>query len=157
MIEKNGMFNLDIKDLLNLLPHRYPFLLIDKVKDIVPNQSGIGIKCVTINEEFFNGHFPGNPVMPGVLMIEAMAQTCIMMILPFIKERREDFLFMFCSIDKVKFKRPVVPGDVLEIKMNKIAAKGPLTKCYGVITVEGQVCAEAEVSAFMVDTAKSKK
>jgi 3-hydroxyacyl-[acyl-carrier-protein] dehydratase len=145
MIKK---INFNTVEVMQHLPHRYPFMLIDKVIDVIPEVSGTGIKCVTMNEPFFQGHFPGNPVMPGVLMLEAMAQTCIMVCLPFLEDKNK--LFVFSGIDKVKFRRQVLPGDTLKIDINITAKKGPLTKCQGTITVDGEVAVEAQLSAFMV-------
>ena len=154
-METKDKVSFDISDILNYLPHRYPFLLVDKVVDIVPKVSGIGIKCISMNEAFFQGHFPGNPIMPGVLMLEAMAQTCIMIYKPFLEEDR--VLFVFSGIDKVKFRRKVLPGDVLHIDMKTIACKGPLIKCQGTITVDGDIAVEAVLSAFMIDEDKKTK
>jgi len=138
-----------INDIMECLPHRYPFLLVDKVIDVIPKTSGTGIKCVTANEPCFQGHFPGNPIMPGVLMLEAIAQTCIMVYKPFLEN--DNVLFVFSGIDKVKFRRQVSPGDVLHIDVKILANKGRLIKCQGVITVDGNVAVEANLSAFMVD------
>ena len=154
-METKDKVSFDINDILNYLPHRYPFLLVDKVVDILPKVSGIGIKCISMNEAFFQGHFPGNPIMPGVLMLEAMAQTCIMIYKPFLEEDR--VLFVFSGIDKVKFRRKVLPGDVLHIDMKTIACKGPLIKCQGTITVDGDIAVEAVLSAFMIDEDKKTK
>lgn len=147
--------NFNINDIIKYLPHRYPFLLIDKVINVVPKTSGTGIKCVSMNEPFFQGHFPINPIMPGVLMLEAMAQTCIMVYKPFVE--KENILFVFSGIDKVKFRRQVLPGDILHIDMSTIACKGPLIKCQGTITVDGEIAVEANLSAFMIDNEKKVK
>ena len=154
-MKKTEKINFDIGDILNYLPHRYPFLLVDKVVNIVPKISGVGIKCVSMNESFFQGHFPGNPIMPGVLMLEAMAQTCIMIYKPFLE--KDDVLFAFSGIDKVKFRRKVLPGDVLHIDMKTIACKGPLIKCQGTITVDNDIAVEAVLSAFMINEEKKAK
>lgn len=154
-LKNTDIKTLNINDIMKYLPHRYPFLLIDKVIDLVPDESCTAIKCVTINEEFFNGHFPGMPVMPGVLQLEAIAQTCILTKKPFLDDQ-EKYVFLFTGIDNVKFKRQVLPGDVLTIKVKKTASKGPITKCHGEITVDGQIIVEADVSAYMQDTSKSK-
>ncbi len=141
----------NIADILKYLPHRPPFLLLDKVIDIVPEVSGTGIKCVTMNEPFFQGHFPENPIMPGVMMLEAMAQASIMICKPFLEDEGANALYVFSGIDNVKFRRQVVPGDVLHINIVITAKKGPLTKCKGVITVNGEVAVEAVLSSFRVD------
>ena len=139
----------DIVGLLKLLPHRYPFLLIDRIVDIDGDDSATGIKNVTMNEPHFQGHFPGHPVMPGVLIIEAMAQTagaiCIKSL-----GTGEPALVYFMTIDNAKFRRPVVPGDRLLLHVKKIKKRGNIWKfaCDG--TVDGTKVAEAEVSAMMM-------
>ncbi len=139
----------DIADLLKLLPHRYPFLLVDKIVRIDADNAAVGIKNVTFNEPHFLGHFPGHPVMPGVLIIEAMAQTagaiCIR------NERAEQAsLVYFMTIDNAKFRKPVVPGDRLELHVRKLKRRGNIWRfaCEG--QVEGAKVAEAEISAMMV-------
>lgn len=147
--------NFDINDIMKYLPHRYPFLLVDKIVNIIPKISGTGVKCVTVNESFFQGHFPNNPIMPGVLMLEAIAQTCIMVYKPFMEN--DNVLFVFSGIDKVKFRKQVCPGDVLNIDVKIVASKGPLIKCQGIISVDGNIAVEAALSAFMVDNTNQTK
>lgn len=139
----------DIIGLMKLLPHRYPFLLIDKIVDIDGDDSATGIKNVTINEPHFQGHFPGQPVMPGVLIIEAMAQTAGAICLRAVKLETPSLVY-FMTIDNAKFRRPVVPGDRLEIKVVKIKRRGNILKFACTAEVDGARAAEAEVSAMVV-------
>lgn len=145
----------DIQKLLSILPHRYPFLLIDKIIDIDGDNSATGIKNVTINEPHFMGHFPGNPIMPGVLIIEAMAQTA-----GAISILSNGFdtpsIVYFMTIDNAKFRKPVVPGDRLEIRVTKIKRRGNLSKYACVASVDGVKVAEAEVTAMIVNEAEEK-
>jgi 3-hydroxyacyl-[acyl-carrier-protein] dehydratase len=145
----------DIQKLLAILPHRYPFLLIDKIIDIDGDDSATGIKNVTINEPHFQGHFPGQPIMPGVLIIEAMAQTA-----GAISIMSNGFdtpsIVYFMTIDNAKFRKPVVPGDRLEIRVTKIKRRGNLSKYACVATVDGNKVAEAEVTAMIVNDAAGK-
>jgi 3-hydroxyacyl-[acyl-carrier-protein] dehydratase len=138
----------DIAVVLKMLPHRYPFLMIDRVIDIREDEHGIGIKNVTVNEPHFQGHFPGNPVFPGVLMIEGMAQTAgVMCIAKTMSAKPKNVLFM--TIDKAKFRKPVLPGDTVEYHMNKIAQRRTMWWYRGEAKVNGQVVAEAEVGAMI--------
>ena len=138
-----------IKDVLRYLPHRYPFLMIDRVIDIDLDNSGTGIKNVTINEPQFQGHFPGEPVMPGVLLIEGMAQTagvlCVVA-----QDRSKPSLVYFMTIDKAKFRKPVVPGDVVHYRMVKERQRANVWRFHGIALVDGQTVAEADVSAMIV-------
>lgn len=137
-----------IQKILATLPHRYPFLLIDKIVRMRGDDFGVGVKNVTANEPQFMGHFPSNPIMPGVLMIEGMAQTGgVMAILASGPERTQNVFFM--TIDKAKFRRPVVPGDVVEYHMTKFARKRSIWFYRGEAFVDGKLVAEAEVSAMM--------
>ncbi|QCK87503.1 3-hydroxyacyl-ACP dehydratase FabZ [Phreatobacter aquaticus] len=139
-----------IQKLLSTLPHRYPFLLIDKVVDIRADEFGIGIKNVTANEPQFMGHFPGNPIMPGVLMIEGMAQTGgVMAILNAGGSAGKVVYFM--TIDKAKFRKPVIPGDRIEYHMTKIAKKRNMWFYRGEAFVDGKLVVEAELSAVLAD------
>ena len=139
----------DIAAILNCLPHRYPFLMIDRVIGMVRDERAIGIKNVTINEPQFQGHFPGNPVFPGVLMIEGMAQTAgvICMMATGLDVKRSVF---FLTIDKAKFRKPVIPGDTIEYHMTKTARKKNMWWYRGEAKVAGQMVAEAEVGAMIV-------
>ncbi|SHM23359.1 3-hydroxyacyl-[acyl-carrier-protein] dehydratase [Roseovarius litoreus] len=141
----------DIQLIQALIPHRYPFLLIDKVVDIDGCTSARGIKNVTINEPHFQGHFPGKPIMPGVTIVEAMAQTAAVMVGTAMGMEGRDLLVYFMAIDNCKFRRMVVPGDVLELKLTTLRGKpgGKVWKFAGVAEVEGEVVAEAEFTAMM--------
>ena len=149
--EKKELVSADIAMLLKLLPHRYPFLLVDRIKDIDRDESCIGIKNVSINEPQFLGHFPEIPVFPGVLLIEGMAQTAgAICVLSFIHERSKPKQVYFMTIDKVKFRRPVVPGDVVEYHMKKLNKRRNMWWYRGEAKVDGVIVAEAEVSAMLV-------
>ncbi|MGR3813335.1 MAG: 3-hydroxyacyl-ACP dehydratase FabZ [Cognatishimia activa] len=141
----------DIHLIQRLIPHRYPFLLVDKVVDIDGYQSAKGIKNVTMNEPHFQGHFPGNPIMPGVTIIEAMAQTAAIMVGTELGLEDKNMQVYFMAIDKCKFRRMVVPGDVLEMKLQTTRGKpgGKVWKFAGVAEVEGEMAAEAEFTAMM--------
>jgi 3-hydroxyacyl-[acyl-carrier-protein] dehydratase len=141
-----------IHELLAALPHRYPFLMIDRVVDIRGDEAGIGIKNVTFNEPHFQGHFPGNPVFPGVLLIEGMAQTGgVLCILAQGSNRPNSVYFM--TINKAKFRKPVLPGDTIEYHMRKIAHRRNMWWYRGEAKVAGMVVAEAEVGAMLVEAA----
>lgn len=139
---------IDILEVMKLLPHRYPFLLVDRIVDIDGDNSATGIKNVTINEPHFLGHFPGQPVMPGVLIIEAMAQTAGAIC---IRNRRSDSpsVVYFMTIDNAKFRKPVVPGDRLEIHVTKLKQRGTIWRFACEAKVEGAKVAEAEISAMI--------
>lgn len=139
----------DLSLIKRLLPHRYPFLLIDKVRDIVPFESGIGVKNVTCNEPHFQGHFPDEPVMPGVMVVEAMAQTAGVVVGLSLGLMDKTMLTYFMSIDNCKFRRMVVPGDVLELHCTVIRKGGKIWKFRGEAKVDGQVAAEADFTAMM--------
>ena len=141
----------DIARIMKLLPHRYPFLLIDKLIDIDSDTSCTGVKNVTINEPFFQGHFPGAPVMPGVLLVEGMAQTagalCVLAQAGAVKPK----LVYFMTIDNAKFRKPVIPGDTVEYHVRKIRRRSKIWRFAAEARVEGAKVAEAEVSAMLVD------
>ncbi|MBN9439679.1 3-hydroxyacyl-ACP dehydratase FabZ [Bosea sp. (in: a-proteobacteria)] len=141
----------DIQKIMACIPHRYPFLLVDRVIEMDGDASGIGIKNVTVNEPQFTGHFPGRPVFPGVLMIEAMAQTAGVLV---VSSRGEDeaavSTVLFTTIDKVKFRKPVVPGDSLRFHLTKIARKRNIWFYRGEAKVDGVLVAEAELSAMVM-------
>lgn len=141
----------DIHLIQRIIPHRYPFLLVDKVVDIDGYQSATGIKNVTMNEPHFQGHFPGNPIMPGVTIVEAMAQTAAVMVGTELGMEDKNMQVYFMAIDKCKFRRMVVPGDVLEMKLTTTRGKpgGKVWKFSGVAEVEGEMAAEAEFTAMM--------
>jgi beta-hydroxyacyl-ACP dehydratase FabZ len=132
---------------MNLLPHRYPFLLVDRILEIVPGEKIIALKNVTVNEPFFLGHFPGNPIMPGVLIVEAMAQAGGVLAFDSMPESQQGAMVYFMGMDKVKFRKPVVPGDqlILEVKLLKKRLKA--IKMSGIATVDDALVAEAELMA----------
>ena len=140
----------DIQTIQRILPHRYPFLLVDKVEEIDGTQSAVGYKNVTMNEPHFQGHFPGTPIMPGVTIVEAMAQTAGVMIGVALDQLDRDMLIYFMSIDNCKFRRKVVPGDVLRMDVKTVRGKpgGKIWKFSGMATVEGEMAAEAEFMAM---------
>lgn len=141
----------DIDLIQRIIPHRYPFLLVDRVRDIVPFQSATGLKNVTFNEPHFQGHFPGAPIMPGVTIVEAMAQTAAVMIGVSADLADKNLLVYFMGIDGCKFRRKVVPGDVLEMHLTTLRGKpgGKVWKFAGQAMVEGELAAEAEFTAMM--------
>jgi 3-hydroxyacyl-[acyl-carrier-protein] dehydratase len=145
---------LDVNEIRRILPHRYPFLLVDRITELEPERI-VGIKNVTVNEPFFNGHFPDFPVMPGVLIVEAMAQTAGVLVLKTIPDR-ESKLVLLVSIDAARFRRPVVPGDQLRIEMTVIRRKGSVAKMAGKATVDGKVVAEAEVMCKLQDKSEAQ-
>jgi 3-hydroxyacyl-[acyl-carrier-protein] dehydratase len=142
------MCTLDIQAIKAILPHRYPFLLVDRIIELEPDRI-VGIKNVTVNEPFFEGHFPEFPVMPGVLIVEAMAQVAGVMVMKDLGAQRAVFL---ASIEQAKFRKPVVPGDQLRIEMKVIKRKSTVAKVSGQVTVEGAVVAEAEIMCKLADT-----
>ena len=146
---------LDILEIMAILPHRYPFLLIDRVIEMERRQRIVAIKNVTINEPHFTGHFPDYPIMPGVLMVEAIAQTGGALLLTEIPDR-DSKLMVFTGIDNAKFKRPVVPGDQLRIEVTVLNWRTRAVKMQGVITVEGKVVCEATVTCMVVPRGGAK-
>ena len=151
MSEENGMKTIDIQRLMQLLPHRYPFLLVDRIIDIDGDVSATGIKKVTVNEPHFPGHFPHAPIMPGVLIIEGMAQTAGAICAEEHFDGQPSTVF-FMTIDKAKFRKTVLPGDTLHYKIKKIRQKRNIFKYECVAEVDGQKVAEAEVGAMMAKT-----
>ena len=139
--------DLDIDGIRRMLPHRYPFLLIDRVVELEAEISAVGIKNVSANEHYFAGHFPARPVMPGVLIIEAMAQTAAVLVIATTGEQAEGRLVYFMTIDQARFRRPVVPGDQLRIRVVKQHRKLGVWKFAGQATVDGQLAAEATIGA----------
>jgi 3-hydroxyacyl-[acyl-carrier-protein] dehydratase len=134
---------LDINEIMNRIPHRYPFLLVDRITELVPGKSAKGYKNVTINEPFFQGHFPGHPVMPGVLILEALAQLGAAVVLGI--EEHKDKLALFAGIDGVRFRRQVLPGDQLMLEAEVIRMKSVMGKASVKATVDGEVAAEGEI------------
>ena len=141
----------DIQLIQRILPHRYPFLLVDKVEQIDGTSSAVGIKNVTMNEPHFQGHFPGTPIMPGVTIVEAMAQTAAVMVGVTMDLADKDLLIYFMAIDGCKFRRKVIPGDVLKMEVTTVRGKpgGKIWKFAGKATVDGEMAAEAQFTAMM--------
>ena len=139
--------HLDVKQIEEIIPHRHPFLLVDYIEDYEPGEYAVGYKCVTFREDFFKGHFPEQPVMPGVLIVEALAQTGAVAILS--QEENRGKIAFFGGIDKCKFKRKVVPGDKLRLETRIIRQKGPVGVGEAVATVDGQVAVKAQLT-FMI-------
>jgi 3-hydroxyacyl-[acyl-carrier-protein] dehydratase len=142
---------IDIRQIMKMIPHRYPLLLIDRLMDIVPNESATGLKNVTINENFFQGHFPGAPVMPGVLIIEAMAQTSAALVVHSAGSALEGKLVYFMAIDGAKFRKPVTPGDTLHIFVKKDQNRRNVWKFNCEAKVGNDLCAEANIPAMIMD------
>ncbi len=143
--------DIDIVRIMEMIPHRYPFLMIDKVTQICHDESAVGIKNVTINEPFFQGHFPGHPIMPGVLIIEAMAQTSAVLVVQTMGAESEGKLVYFMSVDQAKFRKPVTPGDNLAILVTKQRSRGNVWKFKGEARVDGKLVADATFAAMIVD------
>lgn len=141
---------MDVVAIQNILPHRYPFLLVDRIVECEPGKRIVGIKNVTINEEFFLGHFPGKPVMPGVLIIEAMAQVGGVLLLQDVPDRDSKLVY-FLGIDEARFRKPVVPGDQIRFELDLLKRKAGTCKLQGKAFVDGQLVAEAVVMSAMVD------
>ena len=139
----------DVNAIKTMIPHRYPFLLVDRIIDVVKGESATGIKCVTVNEPFFPGHFPAKPVMPGVLILEAMAQTAGVIAIDALGEEARGKVVYFMGIDGAKFRKPVVPGDRLEMKLSKLRGGGAVWKFAGEAYVDGVKVAEATLTAMM--------
>ncbi len=142
---------IEIEQIIEMIPHRYPFLMIDRVVEIIPDKSAIGIKNVTINEPYFNGHFPNKPIMPGVLIIEAMAQTAAVFVIDGLKESADNRAVYFMSIDSARFRKPVTPGDVMKLKIFKKQYRGNVWKFDGEAYVEENLVAESTFSAMIAN------
>ncbi len=143
----------NITRLMELLPHRTPMLLIDRMIDIVPNTSATGVKAVSMSEPFFAGHFPGQPIMPGVLIVEAMAQTAGALVMHSLNAKAGDKVVYFMSIDKARFRHPVIPGDLLLLPVKMQKARMPVWRFAGEAYVNGKLCAEAEFTAMIAEKA----
>jgi 3-hydroxyacyl-[acyl-carrier-protein] dehydratase len=142
---------LDIERIMKMIPHRYPFLLVDRVIDVVPNESAVGIKNVTIGDIWFQGHFPGKPVMPGVMIIESMAQTAAVLVVHTLGPDAEGKLVYFMSIEGARFRKPVFPGDTLHVHVRKQRTRGNVWKFSGEAKVKSQTVAEATFTAMILD------
>lgn len=149
--EKQEVGVIDITRIVQMIPHRYPFLMVDRVINVVKDVKAVGIKNVSINEPFFQGHFPSMPVMPGVLIIESMAQTAAVLVVYTLGAAAEGKLVYFMSIDGARFRKPVVPGDRLEIHVHKAQSRGMVWKFSGEAKVDGRLVAEATFAAMILD------
>ena len=144
--------SIDINEIFRRIPHRYPFLLVDRAEDYVPHKSIVGIKCVTFNEPFFQGHFPNNPVMPGVLIVEAIAQSGALLMSKTLDADVTGKTILFMSLDNTRFRHPVRPGDVLRMEVEVVRARSTLFKFHGRALVGDKVAAECEFAAMVVET-----
>jgi 3-hydroxyacyl-[acyl-carrier-protein] dehydratase len=142
---------IDINRIMQMIPHRYPILLVDRVLELTPGESAVSLKNVTMNEPHFNGHFPGFPVMPGVLIIEAMAQTAAIVVVEALGKEAEGKVVFFMTIDDARFRKPVVPGDSLHIHVEKVRARANVWKFTGKAMVGDVVCAQATFAAMITD------
>jgi 3-hydroxyacyl-[acyl-carrier-protein] dehydratase len=140
---------MDIKEIMRHIPHRYPFILVDRILELVPNKRVVGLKNVSMNEPFFQGHFPGTPIMPGVLILEAMAQTSGVLAVASLSEKGNNALMYFMGLDQVKFRKMVVPGDQLIMELEVLKQRAKVMKLAGVAKVDGQVVAEAHLMATL--------
>lgn len=147
---------IDIAGILEVLPHRYPFLLVDRVIEFQPRQRIVAIKNVTINEPFFQGHFPDTPVMPGVLILEAMAQAAGLLMYHEISDHKSKLMY-FTGADNVRWRQPVFPGDTLRLELTVLRMKSRYLKLRGQALVDGQLVAEAEITSLLVDKSSARK
>ncbi len=143
--------SIDIGRIIEMIPHRYPFLMVDRVVDLVADVSAVGIKNVTVNEPYFQGHFPGHPVMPGVMIVEAMAQTAAVLVVSTLGAEAEGKLVYFMSVDSARFRKPVTPGDSLRIHVQKQRSRGNVWKFSGQAIVDDVLMAEAVFAAMIMD------
>ena len=151
-LEAQAPVSIDIAEILQRIPHRYPFLLVDRAEDYRAHQSIVGIKCVTINEPFFQGHFPGNPVMPGVLIVEALAQTGAVLMSKSLDADVKGKTIFFMSLDNCRFRYPVRPGDVIRMEVEVLRARADVFKFRGKALVGDKTAAEADFAAMVVET-----
>ncbi|HYD64666.1 3-hydroxyacyl-ACP dehydratase FabZ [Azospirillum sp.] len=149
--ENKKVADIDIMRVMQMIPHRYPMLMIDRVVDVNLGESAVGVKNVTINEPFFAGHFPSRPVMPGVMMIEAMAQTAAVLVVATLGTEAEGKLVYFMTVDEARFRKPVMPGDTLHIHVTKVRSRGNVWKFKGEAKVGDTLCSEAIFSAMILD------
>ncbi len=149
--EMDAMSDIDITRVMQMIPHRYPMLMIDRVVNVVLGESAVGIKNVTINEHFFQGHFPQRPVMPGVLIIESMAQTAAVLVVATLGAEAEGKLVYFMTVDEARFRKPVTPGDTAYIHVTKVRQRGNVWKFRGEAKVNDVLCAEATYAAMILN------
>ncbi len=149
--EDSNNNTIDINRIMQMIPHRYPILLVDRIIEHVRGESAVGLKNVTMNEPHFMGHFPGFPVMPGVLIVESMAQTAGLVVVEALGKEAEGKVVYFMTIDNARFRRPVVPGDAMHVHVTKQQSRGMVWKFKGEAIVDGKVCAEATFSAMITD------
>jgi 3-hydroxyacyl-[acyl-carrier-protein] dehydratase len=149
--EMDAMSDIDITRVMQMIPHRYPMLMIDRVINVVRGESAVGIKNVTINEHFFQGHFPQRPVMPGVLIIESMAQTAAVLVVATLGAEAEGKLVYFMTVDEARFRKPVTPGDTAYIHVSKVRQRGNVWKFRGEAKVNDVLCAEATYAAMILN------
>ena len=150
-VTRSTVESIDILRIMEMIPHRYPFLMIDRVIDLVPDERATGVKNVSINESHFQGHFPRQPVMPGVLIIESMAQTAAVLVVETLEGEAAGKLVYFMTVENARFRKPVVPGDVLHIHVAKVRRRGNVWKFFGEAKVNGARMAEARFSAMIMD------
>jgi len=150
-VTRDVVKSIDILRIMEMIPHRYPFLMIDRVIDLQPDVSAVGVKNVSINEFFFQGHFPRQPVMPGVLIIEAMAQTAAVLVVETLEGAAAGKLVYFMTVEDGRFRKPVVPGDTLHIHVSKVRNRGNVWKFNGEAKVNGVLMAQARFSAMIMD------
>ena len=149
--ESDVVETLDIEEIIEAIPHRYPFLMIDRVISVVPDESAVGLKNVSINESYFQGHFPRRPVMPGVLIIESMAQTAAVLVVKTLGPAMAGKLVYFMSVENARFRKPVTPGDQLKIHVSRHASRGNVWKFNSQAKVNDTVVAEATYAAMIMD------
>jgi len=149
--KSNNSNELDVNEIMKMIPHRYPFLMIDRVADIEVGESAVGEKAVTVAEPHFQGHFPQRPIMPGVLIVEAMAQTAAVLVVHSLGEEALNKLVYFMTIDSARFRKPVTPGDMLRIHVVRKQNRGPVWKFEGKAMVDGSLVAEATFAAMLAD------
>ena len=143
--------SVDILRVMEMIPHRYPMLMVDRVVELIANVSAVGIKNVTINEPYFAGHFPSRPVMPGVMVVESMAQTSAVLVVYTLGSEAEGKIVYFMSIDSARFRKPVVPGDTMRVHVRKVRQRGSVWKFVGEARVDGTLVAEANFAAMILD------
>jgi 3-hydroxyacyl-[acyl-carrier-protein] dehydratase len=148
---KDKVGTINIERIMEMIPHRYPFLMIDRIEGVVANESAIGIKNVSVNEPHFQGHFPGRPVMPGVLLVEAMAQTAAVLVVETLGPDAEGKLVYFMTIDDARFRQPIVPGDTVHVHVTKLQNRRNVWKFRGEAKVGDKLCAEATFTAMILD------